>query len=636
MNAGLWRIALRVVALAIVIAAVIDPTIASMRSMRPIISVVSANDSRDSVLLVDATRALQSSFTVVRAPLSAAAGTVLVGAQLPAQSAAIASPVLVLSASEREPSVRMQRIMAPTRAMSNARVPVSARIIVSIPRATRNASTPSASLPDSTTKGTPVRVQVELLHDAAIVARTQFAVSHDTVRSVQLDMVPTRARATVLQLRAFVVGAHDTVRHDVMVDVQDVRWSILFFDRRPSWMSTFVRRALTRDPRFAVTSRVVTSTNVSRATGRAPVGLDELANTSRFDAVVIGAPDALTIRDADGVSNLLRARGASVLVLADHAAPSPLDALLAIGGWTMTTRRVASSIVPPVPSNAVVSNVAGDAMLLKALSIGVPKQLSTSAQILGVVRDSAKSLSARDLLPVIWRMPVGIGQLYVSGAFDAWRFRDSAQSTFDATWRDIVDQAASAHQSALDLRLESGLVRPDEPMFVQLTPRDSSRANSSPGTAEVIIRPLRRDADTSSVATGSIAPPTRPVGASVTTRLTVSQQLSASYHAPAIPGAYELVASLGPDTARQSFVVEPSVSRDADDAPDIVNAWAESRGGRSLSQDHLDSLPATMRQLIHPADRLTSWHPMRSPWWIVPFALALAGEWWLRRRRGLA
>jgi hypothetical protein len=28
-------------------------------------------------------------------------------------------------------------------------------------------------------------------------------------------------------------------------------------------------------------------------------------------------------------------------------------------------------------------------------------------------------------------------------------------------------------------------------------------------------------------------------------------------------------------------------------------------------------------------------HPMRSLWWMLPFALCLAGEWWLRRRGGL-
>ena len=74
-----------------------------------------------------------------------------------------------------------------------------------------------------------------------------------------------------MQLRAFVDGARDTLLYDVLVNVPDSRRTVLFFDRRPSWMSTFVRRAVERDPRFAVTSRIITSVNaattVSRATG---------------------------------------------------------------------------------------------------------------------------------------------------------------------------------------------------------------------------------------------------------------------------------------------------------------------------------------------------------------------------------
>ena len=41
---------------------------------------------------------------------------------------------------------------------------------------------------------------------------------------------------------------------------------------------------------------------------------------------------------------------------------------------------------------------------------------------------------------------------------------------------------------------------------------------------------------------------------------------------------------------------------------------------------------AALRQQPRP-DRV---HPMRSAWWIAPFAIALGLEWWSRRRRGLA
>ena len=35
------------------------------------------------------------------------------------------------------------------------------------------------------------------------------------------------------------------------------------------------------------------------------------------------------------------------------------------------------------------------------------------------------------------------------------------------------------------------------------------------------------------------------------------------------------------------------------------------------------------------SSRIVSSHPMRAPWWIIPFAGCLSIEWWLRRRTGL-
>ena len=59
-----------------------------------------------------------------------------------------------------------------------------------------------------------------------------------------------------------VSGGKDSATTDIVVDVRQTRIPILFFDPRPSWMSTFVRRAIERDPRFVLTSRVVTSRNL--------------------------------------------------------------------------------------------------------------------------------------------------------------------------------------------------------------------------------------------------------------------------------------------------------------------------------------------------------------------------------------
>jgi hypothetical protein len=50
------------------------------------------------------------------------------------------------------------------------------------------------------------------------------------------------------------------------------------------------------------------------------------------------------------------------------------------------------------------------------------------------------------------------------------------------------------------------------------------------------------------------------------------------------------------------------------------------------SQALADALRTT-----YPARTVTrAVHPMRSPWWVVAFAVLLCGEWAIRRKRGLS
>jgi hypothetical protein len=50
----------------------------------------------------------------------------------------------------------------------------------------------------------------------------------------------------------------------------------------------------------------------------------------------------------------------------------------------------------------------------------------------------------------------------------------------------------------------------------------------------------------------------------------------------------------------------------------------------------LERFSQTLGESLQADQRPERWHPMRSMWWLLPFALALSSEWWLRRRRGLA
>jgi len=611
-SVGMVPMMLRGIALIIAVAAVIDPAVRSARRTRPLLSVVAVDSVRDRTLLSQVTRALDARYTIVRAPLGVAAGTVLVGDRPPADvarsSAPYASPVVVVSHLASGPSVAMTRVSAPSRVMLDTRVTVAAHILTHEFSAARE-------------------VDVELVYAGTVVAHTRVTSARDTTFPVALTFVPTVARPAVLQLRAFVAGSVDTVRHDVLVDVRAARWSVLFFDRRPSWISTFVRRALERDARFAVTSRIVTSTNLSRETGVPPMGLDAIAAAERFDAVVIGAPEALTARDVDGLTTLLRARGASVLLLPDHASAGPanssFDAMMDFGGWRSSigtpVRRTPADVIGP-------RGGARDSVHLRGMVVGLPTRLPARAEVLAVLADGAGGSAGRSAAqPVIWRQPVGPGWLYVSGAFDAWRYRDPAQSTFDATWRDLVDEAAGARQQALELEVAPTLLQPREAWTVLATARDGARAAGRELSLGVV-------AGAGEAAGGGAGGGT---GKGADKRTSVPVQVLGD-RAPAVAGDYVIVAAQGTDTVRQAVHIATTVARDAADDPALMAAWAAAHGGRQIPRNRVASLGAVLDDVLHPSPRMVTWHPMRSPWWVVPFALALAAEWWMRRRRGLA
>jgi hypothetical protein len=54
-----------------------------------------------------------------------------------------------------------------------------------------------------------------------------------------------------------------------------------------------------------------------------------------------------------------------------------------------------------------------------------------------------------------------------------------------------------------------------------------------------------------------------------------------------------------------------------------------------IPESRIDELISRLVEQLAPPSQPREIHPMRSPWWIVPFAGALGAEWWRRRRSGL-
>jgi len=223
---------------------------------------------------------------------------------------------------------------------------------------------------------------------------------------------------------------------------------------------------------------------------------------------------------------------------------------------------------------------------------------------------------------VIWRSPIGSGELVVSGVLDAWRYREPEQSQFDGVWRALVADAAAAAPSPLEVSLASAVLTPGERTEVHATLRDASLAESSPNQPRA---PLSAMIDT----------PEGPVGVSLWPEAAPGRYRG-TFRAPSVPGSYRLAATGDGFRAEAPLVVAANVARATPDESDLVAAWSRSHGGQAVAAAALRDLAPALERVLRPAARTETWYPMRSPWWIVPFTMLLGAEWLWRRRQGLA
>jgi hypothetical protein len=584
---------LRAFAILLAIVAIFDPAITSTRRTRPIIALVADESQR--ALADRVARALDGSFQIVRAPFSGAAGTVLVTDHVPASDAELASPVFTVIPERDGPTATLEALKAPAHAPLDSRVTISAVARV--------------------TSANGRTLEVALQAGNVVVDRFTGAISGDDERLVvPLTFVPTSRGTVALRVTANIAGARQTSTADVGVDILERQWAVLFFDARPSWMSTFVRRAIERDPRFVVTSRTMTSRGISTDVGRPPGSLDDVARVTPFDAIIVGAPEALNDRDVAGLDAYLRRRGGGVVLVFDRRASGPYERLTQAGEWAAASGG----------AGMTVDAVAADSVGLRVSEIAWPARLPAGARPVAVNR-AASANAAPDNRAVVWRSAVGAGRLVVSGALDAWRFRAATNSAFDAFWQTLIAETAAASPAAIDIDIATPMLAPGQTTDVVVTLRDITLGDTA------------RRSD-------------RPVHASVTasvegqaTRLDLRLwpdgrvgRFRGSLRAPAAPGTYQVAVSSGDDRAEARIIVATEVSHIAPAEHDLLRAWTTATGGTSLSSSRLEELPSTLDQALRPTPRRVTWHPMRSAWWILPFTIALAIEWWSRRRRGLS
>ena len=571
--------ALRVVAFAIAVLAVADPAVTSSRSSRPLVAVVQADPGSDRQLADRVARELDTRFTVVRQPLSTAAGTVLVGDALPDEASVFAPTVMAILPARQAPSVTIVGVRSPSVSPVNARSPVEVQVEVSGAR--------------------DRRVTVELLDGNVLVDRdTQSVKTDDAVLSATMTWTPAVSGSSSLLVRTAIDNAAVGDSASLVVDARDARYLVLFFDPRASWQSTFVRRAVEGDPRFAVSHRVVTSRGLANTGGGAPPSLRDAGALTAYSTIVVSAPEQLTEGDVAGLDAFMRTRAGRVVLLMDRRTTGPIDRLTGGSDWRAAQLPRASSL--------------GE---LQAREIAWPNTVPVGATVVAtsVARDSTRRA-------VIWSVPVGAGRLLVSGALDAWHYRDPASSSFDQFWTNTIAELSAGAPDAIDIEVSRRSVAPGESVAINATVLATALSSSTDRSADAAAL-LVSGTDSTLVRLWPTPMPGKFAG---------------SIRAPQNPGTYQLIVSSGTARTTTPIVVDRAARAAARDDHALVEMFAASRGGTAVPESRLRELPSLLSAALPTVSRVETWHPMRSAWWIVPFALLLGAEWWWRRRRGQA
>lgn len=382
-------------------------------------------------------------------------------------------------------------------------------------------------------------------------------------------------------------GDVDTV--DVGAAVRPEPYPVLVYDPRPAWSSTFLRRAIERDPRLAV--RLMTRLGPRLAVSRGePLQLDA-ATLDEVSVVVIGALDGLSAADVDLLERFVRVRGGSLVLAPDQLPAAPANRLL--------------------PAAAVTR--------LEPSPVRVGAWRASELLVFPQLPPGARPIASAGANPVVVAMPAGNGRVIVSGAMDAWRARDADDDAFDRAWQALVADAAAAGGDRLEVDVDRALVAPAEDVGVRVR----LRAMAPPEAAVAV------DA---TVACGDEAP--RPL------RLwpTSDRRVFEARFAPAAAGACRVAASSSAPLAARAtadvVVAEGVRVLPASAQSSLVDLTAPF-GARVVAAGDEAALAGDVRRLVGAQRGPRSLRPMRSPWWIVPFALCLGAEWWLRRRAGL-
>jgi hypothetical protein len=561
------RIGLRTVAIAIAVVALVDPVFSVDRVANSRVALIDmTNGSLDRVRQAlsnrgaDITERAPRGFRIPCAPsehcVIVADGTV--GAELPAD---VHEPVLFVDARAAAPNVRLLSATV-TRphllAASTVRVAIEGQGV--------------------SARETAVRVA----DGDVTVGSLRHQWTGDGTVHLDVPWWPLASGPRALRITA-TTDLDETSLADNAIDlgaqIEADRLPVLVFDSRPSWNSTFVRRALEDDPRFLVEHRARVAPAIATAT---PSGRLDARALDLAGVLIVGAPEGLSDSEAALIDRFVGVRSGTAILLPEREPSGPMLRLLS----TDWSEHLAAE---PQRIGA-----------LHATEILQTRHLPVGSVVLGSYGDRA----------AIVHTPKGAGAVLVSGAMDAWRYREQDARAFDRFWRSMI---ANAAVDSRRLDIEFGNEPASRGMRRQFRAR--VRSMQPPGLIDATAI-ARCGPSTNHIRLWPAGPP-----AVFTGEVAIASQDSCEVEI----SVGELIA-----TAGVAVVETPAASTSRTLAE--LEAEITSAGGSTTRVD----ADASLNVFNAPPQReRVAIHPMRSVWWMLPFVGCLSVEWWLRRRHGL-
>lgn len=429
-----------------------------------------------------------------------------------------------------------------------------------------------------------------------VAGSTHRWMQDDEPFEARFEVVAPAPGLDVWQLAA---STEDTsgVRVDIPIRVGARKLRVFVYEPRPSWPAGFVRQALEGDAVFDVSATARTSRAVATETARAPRSLAALDHDS-IDAIVVGGLEGLTDSELAVLGRFASARGGSVVLLPDGPIPEHVRAALDLPAFEELL------LERPV-------EVRSDSVRFRASELLLPR----GGVRYGTVATVTLGAVSR---PAVMSFAHGEGDVVVSGVLDAWRYRSEQAGGFVPFWRGLLADAALRAVPPLAVEIEPRVARPGQRVAIRARFRETEWTRTP----------------------GAIGFP--PVSASLVTGRTDEMVRMWPAAAPGVyearitapvAGAYAVRVRSGRSTVEAPLVVAPAAAHVSPDHSADWRRLANASGGQMFEAQETQQLAARLRGIDAPLVEHRS-RPMRSAWWIVPFAGLLTIEWAMRRRKG--